>query len=75
MNESKLTTVGEIREFLVATADIYWTPKRMIKPAMHLFAMYNPAFRQGAHPRLSRVDQRITASGLSPSCFCTEVCP
>ena len=27
MNETKLTTVGQIREFLAGTADIYWTPE------------------------------------------------
>jgi hypothetical protein len=27
MNETKLTTVGQIREFLAGTSDIYWTPE------------------------------------------------
>ena len=27
MNETKLTTIGQIREFLAGTADIYWTPE------------------------------------------------
>ena len=27
MNETKLTTVGQIREFLAGTADIHWTPE------------------------------------------------
>ncbi len=26
MNETKLTTIGQIREFLTGTADVYWMP-------------------------------------------------
>jgi hypothetical protein len=50
MNETKLTTIGQIREFLAGTADIHWTPgaddKARYTFIRNVLSRFNPRLRR-----------------------------
>ena len=74
MNETKLTTIGQIREFLAGTADIHWTPEADDKAR---YAFIRNVLSRFNYPRLRRPDKglirvkvSVKVSGLA---FCLSV--
>jgi transposase InsO family protein len=56
MNETKLTTIGQIREFLAGTADISWTPEDDDKAR---YAFIRNVLSRFDYPRLKRPDKGL----------------
>ena len=56
MNETKLTTIGQIREFLVGTVDIHWTPEADDKAR---YAFIRNVLSRFNYSRLRRPDKGL----------------
>jgi len=61
MNETKLTTIGQIREFLAGTADIHWTPEADDKAR---YAFICNVLSRFNYPRLKRSDKGMIRAYL-----------
>ena len=61
MNETKLTTIGQIREFLAGTADIHWTPEADDKAR---YAFIRNVLSRFNYPRLRRPDRGLIRAYL-----------
>jgi len=62
MNETKLTTIGQIREFLAGTADVYWTPGDDDKAR---YAFIRNVLSRFNYPRLKRPDKGLIRAYLA----------
>jgi len=62
MNETKLTTIGQIREFLTGTADVYWTPGDDDKAR---YAFIRNVLSRFNYPRLRRPDKGVIRAYLA----------
>jgi hypothetical protein len=60
-NETKLTTIGQIREFLAGTADVYWTPEDDDKAR---YAFIRDVLSRFDYPRLVRPDKGLIRAYL-----------
>jgi hypothetical protein len=56
MNETKLTTIGQVREFLAGTADVYWTAGDDDKAH---YAFICSVLARFNYPRLKRPDKGL----------------
>jgi hypothetical protein len=61
MNETKLTTIGQICEFLAGTADIHWTAEANDKAR---YAFIRSVLSRFNYPRLRRPDKGLIRAYL-----------
>ena len=61
MNETKLNTIGQIREFLAGTADIHWTPEDDDKAR---YAFIRNVLARFDYRRLARADKGLIRTYL-----------